>query len=361
MGLSATSLAVLNYRSFGEYVLEPDPGITVLVGRNAAGKTNLIEALQLLTAGQSFRRPRPRELLREGCTSGRMELALVGDGRHLTTGCELEVDRRSFTLNGKRVQASSIRGNLPSILFCPDDLDMVKRSASVRREAIDDFGVQLSGQYAKLVSSYERIVSQRNNLLKDPDCTPDLLAAWDESLVATGSALLMHRLSLLERVSDRLVAAYGGIAPGERLEVAYRSSIGGDPADRDEAAALFSSSLVRNRDEEFRRGLTLTGPHRDDISFLIDGRSAREFGSQGQQRSIVLAWKIAEVEVTHDILGKSPILLLDDVMSELDAARREAVVSFVRGEMQTIMTTTNLGYFSNGMLDGAKVVEIGDG
>lgn len=358
--MRAGTLAVADYRNFERFELGLDQGVTILIGRNAAGKTNLIEALQLLTAGQSFRKPRSCELVREGCERGHIELSLSGDGRALTTGCSFEDGKRSFLLNGKHVQAAGVRGILPSILFCPDHLDMVKRSASVRRDALDSFGVQLSGRYAKLVSSYERIVTQRNSLLKDPDCTPDLLISWDDSLVAAGTPLLMHRVSLLERIRAHLVEVYATIAPGERADAVYISSLGDLPAGRDEISKRFHEVLEEGREEDLRRGVTLAGPHRDDILFTIDGRPARAYASQGQQRSIVLAWKIAEVEVTRDVLGKEPILLLDDVMSELDAERREAVVSFVEGEMQTVITTTNLGYFSERILDGAKVVQIGD-
>lgn len=141
--------------------------------------------------------------------------------------------------------------------------------------------------------------------------------------------------------------------------MAYESTIGELGEGREEVSSQFLGALRERRTDEVRRGLTLVGPHRDEISFTIDGRSARDFGSQGQQRSIVLAWKIAEVEVTRDILGRPPLLLLDDVMSELDATRREAIMGFVAQEVQTVITTTNLGYFSDEVLDGAKVVRVG--
>ncbi len=170
--------------------------LTLLVGRNAAGKTNLVEALQLLTSGQSFRRPAPRELLREGDGRGLVRLTLEGEGRRIEHACELGGGRRVFVRNGKKTNASGVRGVLPSVLFCPDDLDMVKRSASVRRRALDDFGVQLNARYAALVSAYERVVEQRNNLLKERAIDPSLLAAWDEALVANGAALMQHRAAL---------------------------------------------------------------------------------------------------------------------------------------------------------------------
>ena len=369
MGIFATELSVLNYRSFPAFDLALDPGVTVLVGRNAVGKTNLVEALQLLTAGTSFRKPAPAELVREGCERGRVALTLEGDGRVLDMALEVAAGRRSFSRNGKKTTAAGVRGVLPSVLFCPDHLDMVKRSASVRRAALDDFGVQLNDGYAKLVASYERTVEQRNNLLKEWRPDPSLLAAWDESLAAAGSALLLHRQALLARIRTHFRDVHAAIAPHECADVAYVPSIDGldailaaddGAAARDAVSKRFIEALAGVRADELRRGMTLVGPHRDEVLFTIDGRPARDYGSQGQQRTLVLAWKIAEVQVTRDILGRSPLLLLDDVMSELDAGRRDAIMGFIEGEIQAVITTTNLGYFSGDVLDAAKVVRIGD-
>ncbi len=338
-------------------------GITVLVGPNAAGKTNLVEALQLLTAASSFRRPSPADMVRDGAPRADISLSLEGDGRHLDMAMVSERGRRTFIRNGKRVRAADIRGVLPSVLFCPDHLDMIKRSARVRRAALDDFGVQLNQSYAQLVSTYERALEQRNNLLKDRFASRDLLAAWDDTIVAAGASVLVHRLALLERIREHLVRVYTSIAPRETVDVRYRASVGDIPTDsardRDAVARHLAAALAETCDEEARRGMTLVGPHRDEVVFLIDGRDARSFASQGQQRSLVLAWKIAEVEVTRDILGYSPLLLLDDVMSELDASRREAVIRFIAGEIQTVITTTNLGYFTDELLSRARVVRIG--
>lgn len=363
MGILACGLSVRDFRSYDAYDLELAPGVTVLVGPNAAGKTNLVEALQLLTAGQSFRHPSPIDLVRGGAARAELSLKLEGDGRMVDLGLIAERGRRSFTKNGKKTNAPGIRGILPSVLFCPDHLDMIKRSASVRRAALDDFGVQLNESYAQLVGAYERTLEQRNNLLKDRFTAPELMGAWDDALVSAGSSVLVHRLALLDRVRDRLVDVYARIAPRETVDVRYRASIGDIPAaaarDRSAVASCFAAALAETCEDERRRGLTLVGPHRDEVVFLIDGREARSFASQGQQRSLVLAWKIAEVEVTRDILGRYPILLLDDVMSELDAARRDAIVRFVEDGIQTVITTTNLGYFSQEILERAKVVTIG--
>ena len=397
MAILARTLHVRNFRNYDDYTLELDPGVTVLVGRNAQGKTNLVEALQLATSGASFRKPSPAELVAEGEESCSISLRLEGDGRVVDLGCTVRDGKRSFTRNGKKCRAAGVRGVVPSVLFCPDDLDMIKRSASVRRAALDGFGVQLNEQYAQLLGTYERLVEQRNALLKERWCTREMLAAWNDSLAQAGASLLTHRLALLDRIRVRFVEAYAQIAPGEHADITYEASVDavlGDasgevaegPAAADESSVAGDRSAAsapsartggdrttqvawwRERmlaaldavfDDELRRGITLVGPHRDEIRFSIDGRDARAFASQGQQRSLVLAWKVAEVAVTRDILGRPPLLLLDDVMSELDAERREAFVRGIEDEVQTVITTTNLGYFSDAILDRAKVVTIG--
>lgn len=375
MSIYARTLSVTEYRSFPSFELDLARGVTVLVGHNAVGKTNLVEALQLLTSGRSFRKPSPRELARAGGPRCSMKLTLEGEGRVIDMGCAVEDGKRSFMRNGKRCRAAGVRGVVPSVLFCPDDLDLVKRGARLRREALDGFGIQLNESYAQLAGTYERTVEQRNSLLKEPFCTRDLLDAWNDSIASTGAALTVHRLALLSRIREHLIDVYAGLSGGEAADVSYVPSWGASDAitlpaaadassraDRIEAVrARIAAALDERAGEELRRGITLVGPHRDEVAFTIDGRDARTFASQGQQRSLVLAWKIAEVEVTREILGRPPLLLLDDVMSELDETRRQAFLGLVGGGVQTVITTTNLGYFDDSALERAKVVKIGGG
>ncbi len=362
----AREFSVAHYRSFDRYRLTLERRRDGTRGTQRGGKTNLIEALQLLTSGTSFRHPTAAELVRDGVGSCKIELRLEGDGRVLDMGLCVEDGKRSFSRNGKRCAAAGVRGVLPSVLFCPDHLDMVKRGASVRRAALDDFGVQLSARYADLSSTYGRCVTQRNALLKESWCCREMLGAWNESLARAGSALLVHRLALVDRLAGHVRDAYGQVASGEPADVSYVSTLGDLPQteDREElkgwAYERMLAALDERADEEMRRGVTLVGPHRDEIEFSVAGRSARSFASQGQQRTLVLAWKVAEVAVARGILGTAPLLLLDDVMSELDAGRRDAFLQLIGDDIQTVITTTNLGYFTDDLLDRAKVVSMGE-
>lgn len=361
MGLLVTELSLADYRSFERMSVSLSPTVTLFVGPNAAGKTNTVEALQLLTAGQSFRRPSPVQLVRDGATSARIDARLEGDGRVIDVRCDVTPMRRQFSRNGKRVRASEMPGTLMSVLFCPDDLALVKRGASGRRDELDDFGRQANRGYANVLGAYQRAVEQRNRLLKDERPDLGLLDAWDASVALGGATLLSARLRMFDRLAEKVSQVYEVVSGGECLECLYACTLGADARelDRDSLRDRFLARLEEGREEDLRRRQTCAGPHRDDVVFLIEGRDARAFGSQGQQRSVALALKMAEVELAAEILGEQPLLLLDDVMSELDGARRDAVMGFVSRGIQTVVTTTNLGYFSADLLNEAKVVDFG--
>ena len=361
MGLLVTELSLADFRSFERRRVSLSPTTTVLVGPNAAGKTNTVEALQLLTAGCSFRRPKPRELVREGAESARIDARLEGDGRVVDLRCDVTASRRQFSRNGKRCQAADMPESLMSVLFTPDDLSLVKRGASNRRDELDGFGRQANRGYSNVLAAYQRSVEQRNRLLKDEFPDPGLLDAWDASVALGGATLLEARLRLFSRLAEKVAEIYAELSRGERLECSYVCTLGDDVfgQSRDALRERFAAVLAERRGEDLRRQQTCAGPHRDDVTFLIDGRDARAFGSQGQQRSVALALKMAEVELADEILGSRPLLLLDDVMSELDARRRDAVVRFAQRGIQTVITTTNLGYFTGELLDASEVVRFG--
>ena len=361
MGLLVDSLELRDWRNFEHRDISFSPGMTVLHGHNAVGKTNTVEALQLLTAGVSFRKPRPVQLVREGCQSACATLNLRGDGRVVDVSCIVEGSRRKFRRNGKPCQSADVPESLMSVLFNPDDLAFVKRGASQRRDELDAFGRQANRGFAKVLAAYQRAVEQRNRLLKEDDPNLALLDAWDASVALGGATLLLARLRLFDRLVPKVCDIYAQICDGEELSCTYECTLGEDVSGmaRDELTARFLDRLANGRRDDLRRQQTLVGPHRDDLSFMLNGRDARTYGSQGQQRSVVLAWKMAEVGLAAEILGEQPLLLLDDVMSELDERRRAAVVGFVQGGIQTVVTTTNLGYFPPELLEASKVVSFG--
>ncbi len=360
-----TSLILDDVRNYDRLELRPHPELTVLVGPNAVGKTNVIEALQLVTAGASFRRPAWQDLVRWDRPAGRVSMRAEEGERILEV--TLDVTREgthTFSVNGRAKRRTvDVAGRLPSVTFTPDDLDLVKGPAERRRGAIDDLGGQLSPAYASLRRDFGRVVRQRNALLKE-ETSGAQMAAWDEQIAALGAKLLTHRLRLLGRVMDCARDSYQHMSSGESLSWRYAdrcglpAEAGAASLELEVAEAAIRVELERRAPEERRRATTLVGPHRDDVVFLVDGREARAFASQGQQRTVALAWKLAEVSVIEDLLKRRPVLLLDDVMSELDADRRASLRTAVAGRTQTFITTTNLGYFDAAALADATVVEL---
>ena len=206
MGLLVDSLELRDWRNFEHRDIAFSPGMTVLHGHNAVGKTNTVEALQLLTAGASFRKPRPIQLVREGCQNARATLNLRGDGRVVDVTCLVEGARRKFRRNGKPCQSQDVPESLMSVLFNPDDLAFVKRGASQRRDELDAFGRQANRGFAKVLAAYQRAVEQRNRLLKEDDPNLALLEAWDASVALGGATLLLARLRLFERLVPKVSA-----------------------------------------------------------------------------------------------------------------------------------------------------------
>lgn len=358
MGLKVENISLYNFRCFSSKIINLSAEISIFVGNNAAGKTNTIEALQLLTAGYSFRKSLPSQLILEGAPEAKIEVSLVGDGRKLENTCSIKEKRKQFFKNGKKCHTSDISGTLMSILFNPDDLLMIKGGALHRRDELDNFARQANKSYFNVLSSYNKTVEQRNKLLKTEWPDESLLDAWDVSLARGGSTLLHARLHLFARLAKKTCAIYQKLSGGEKLSMRYISSLGtiDKQNSREEITQIFLQVLSQVRLEDIRRKQTTKGPHRDDIEFLIENRDVKNFGSQGQIRTVVLALKMAEVLLSEELLGEKPLLLLDDVMSELDESRRKAIMDFIFHDIQTIITTTNLGYFSDETLRSAQIV-----
>lgn len=358
-----TRLSLQAFRNYKELSLEPGKGLTVFVGPNATGKTNLVEAIDLLSTGRSFRNPKWPELVRWGDQAAQLEMSL--ENEYGTHNVRLVIDRsgsRSWSRDGiKKYRVSDVVGLLPSVVFTPDDLSLAKGPAERRRTAIDDLGEQLSKTYGSIRRDYARVVRQRNLLLRDVSADSTALCVWNEQFVRLGASLYTHRRRLLTHMAIEAARVYADIAADERLELRYEDKIGGsivlgEDETHEQAMQLMNDALIAREADETRRQTTLVGPHRDDVVFLINGKDARAFASQGQQRSVALAWKWAEVKAIENIARQRPVLLLDDVMSELDAARREALTTLVVGRVQTFITTTDVSHFDHELLASAYVM-----
>lgn len=340
-----TALRLTDFRNYAALDFTPVPGLNVFVGPNAQGKSNLLEAIAMLATGKSFRARREVELIREG--SPRAEIggearipagaiflhaAIVRNGRGA---------RKSFDVNGSPVGFAGFLGRARVVTFVPADLHLVAGGPALRRTFLNSALAQLSPLYYRNLARYGKVVQQKAALLRGA-IAPDraLLLAYNDELLEPGAALMSARAAFVAEIAAAAEAVYERW-PGahERVEIAYEPNVAVNAADPRDALA---AALAAGVETELRRKTTLVGPHRDDVRLTIDGKPLSAFGSQGQQRTAVLALKVAEYETMRARAGDAPILLLDDVLSELDAERAGGFLAAVGSFEQAFLTTTEL-------------------
>ena len=344
------SLALRNYRNYARLDLEPGAHLNVFLGRNGQGKTNLLESIAILALSSSPRARRDAELIGPIAPEARIEAQVESGGRRVDIRVEYREEqgrtRRRIEVAGVARRAVDLPGILRVALFWPDDLNLVKAGPEHRRRLLNQLLVQVEAGYAAALGRYQRTLDQRNHLLKQiaaGEAGTATLDVWDEELAALGVRLGAARAAAvaeLDAAARRHHAAIGA----EELALAYA----GPPPD-------LLEGLRAARRLDVRRGVTTVGPHRDDIVITLDGRDARAFASQGQQRTAVVSIKLAEADVIEARSGEPPLLLLDDVLSELDPTRRAALLARLRGAAQVVVTSAESGPLAEGTLSTAEV------
>lgn len=363
MDLRIENIAFSHFRNYDTFSLDAVGDLTIFIGRNGVGKTNILEGINLLTSGDSFRHAQISQLLKEGSDHARVEMGASDGNRQLDISLDMEPGKKKYQVNGKVKALADYKGTLPAVSFTPDDLELAKKSSTVKRDAIDSLGMQLSKNYYVVHRDYEKTIRYKNRLLKEEASRP-LVESINDTLVLCASQLFCYRVALFNRLIPVVGGYYNDISnTDERFRAHYIPSWGSDEMgegapSRDDVKEWLYSELSRRMDEERARGRSLVGPHADKIVFTLSNRDASGFASQGQQRSIVLSWKLAEVRVVKQSLGTSPVLLLDDVMSELDAQRRDKLITFVNDDIQTFITATDLSNFNDELVEKAQVIQL---
>ncbi|MDP9211718.1 MAG: DNA replication and repair protein RecF [bacterium] len=357
MTLLLERLVLHNFRSYREAAFEWAPR-TVIVGPNAAGKTNLLEAAFLFATGKSFRAGREPEMVRWGETTARIEAAFKGERTNHRAAVTLDASgriiRKSLELDGKAKPTKELRRRFPMVLFSADDVRLVDGSPGRRRRALDVAIGQGSATYQQALSSYNRALASRNRLLEQiasREATEAELDVWDVQLAEAGTAVIEGRRRFFAESADALREAYAALTTASdhahgRLEAAHEPG-----------APDFAAVLAARRMQDIAVGTTTAGPHRDDWKLLLDGRVLASFGSGGEFRSAALAWRLAEADWLGARAGVAPILLLDDVFSELDAAR-SASLQAALPDGQTVITTPEAAAIPEALRTEAKVIEI---
>lgn len=366
-----TKLELNNFRNYESLNLNFDKQKTLFVGSNAQGKTNILEAIYYLSILNSKRAQKDAELIFWEQNFCRLRAEVLKNDLDI----ELEVlinppNKKQLKLNGvKKSKSSDFLGNLVAVNFCVDDLMLLRGAPADRRGWIDDCIARIYPSYQDRLLKYNKIRAHRNNLLKSlrgQSFSDDILSIWDEQLVISGSNLVYLRFKYLNEIKDIVREKYNIIATEEDLSIVYNSTILGEIRDFaqhsvEEIAGIFKEKMTEVRQEEIIRAKTLIGPHRDDIEFFINNKSALNFASQGQQRTIVLSLKLAEIDIIRQKIDDTPLLLLDDVLAELDKTRQNFLLRSIGEDIQTIITSTDAHGFEAEFLNDVKIYHVKKG
>lgn len=335
-------LKLKNFRNYDECFVEFQSGLNLISGKNGQGKTNLVEAIMLNALSKSPRTPRDDDMKQEGHSHSEAELCVSRRYGEVTLKCTLdEITKKTFFINSNEAKkVSDLFGNLVAVYFSPNDLKIVSGGPSERRDFMDTDIMQLSGSYYNLLQRYTKVLEQRNKLLKTVHIKSVIegqIDIWNEQLSTLAGQIIKTRKAFIEKLKIPATETMKNISKGEdRLDISYIGAKGETSA---EIKAEVLKALEYNLDKDMELGYTTIGPHRDDIKFELNGKDSKIFASQGQQRSIVLALKIAELEVFEKELEEKPILVLDDVFSELDSSRQKSLYKKFDG-VQVLMTGT---------------------
>ena len=352
------SLKLKNYRNYELLDLNFDPKTNILYGDNAQGKTNILEALYLSGTTKSHRGTKDRDIIRFGCDESHLETVVEKKGSCFQIDMHLKRSSpKGIAIDKIPIRkASELFGIVHFVFFSPEDLNIIKEGPAGRRRFIDLELSQLDRIYLNNLSNYNRVINQRNSLLKeiyDKDNLIDTLEIWDMQLVEYGTRVLERRKQFIEQVNEIISDIHYKLTGGkEKISLIYEDSTGN---------MSLENVLKKNRERDIRMKSTSSGPHRDDVCFVTDkGLDIRKFGSQGQQRTAALSLKLSEIELVKQVIHDTPILLLDDVLSELDKHRQNYLLDSIH-DIQTIITCTGLDEFVNHRFSINKIFHIRNG
>ncbi|MHB0912086.1 MAG: DNA replication/repair protein RecF [Armatimonadota bacterium] len=359
--MRVNQLILHNFRNYSDLSIQPDPKTNVLIGKNAQGKTSILEAIYLLATARSWKTGRDSEMVSWGEEAARVWAEVERDEQN-----DIEIEIQLYRTGKKQVSVNTIRqtrlgdllGQVNAVLIEPHDVDIVRGEPGQRRRFMNLEISQIQPQYCNLIADYKRVLEQRNRLLRESEYGGELLDVLSEQLVTYGVRILERRLSFVEKLAGIARVIHSQITDGEEelaIEYACSFPLGGEIEEQ------FRAALAEKRREELRRGITLVGPQRDDLIFAVNGVDARIYGSQGQQRSISLSLRLAELEIMEEGAGEPPVVLLDDVMTDLDEERRAHVFQMTRGRCQTFVTAASGRVFEPEFLAGSAVFKVSKG
>ncbi len=363
------TLLLRQFRNYKEQQVEFTAPKTILVGNNAQGKSNLLEAVELLATLRSHRMARDRDLIRDGEETSVLVASLERQAGVSDLSIILRRNgRRTVSLNGENLRRHmDFLGVLNAVQFSSLDLDLVRGGPEGRRHWLDTLLIQLEPVYAHILQQYNQVLRQRNAFLKSAQQQaishqPKELALWDAQLATTGTRVIRRRDRALTRLAPIAIAWHSRISGStEILQLKYSPNVPLEQNNLEEVQQAFLDKIQQRTVAELHQGTTLVGPHRDEVELTINHTPARQYGSQGQQRTLVLALKLAELQLIEEVVGEPPLLLLDDVLAELDLSRQNQLLDAIQARFQTLITTTHLGSFDSQWLNSSQILSVNAG
>ncbi len=349
------SLRLQNYRSYKDESFEFENGVNIIVGPNASGKTNLLEGILVISRGNSFRVHGGSELIQFNQPWARLDAKTSSSPRAVKIVADGSgKSKKQFVIDDKNFSRLSLGRQLPVVLFEPSSLLMLHGSPDARRDYMDGLLSQTEEDYSRQLRDYKRAVAQRNALLKHGPAAAGQLFAWDVRISEIGGRIAGRRLELIELINSRLGKIYSSLAGSNKTTTVLEYNTA---CRAGEYASSLLSLLEVRQSTDIDRGFTTVGPHRDDMTLLFDGHTASEAASRGETRTAILALKIIELEIIEKVHGQKPIVLLDDVFSELDGKRRRALTDVIRG-YQTFITTTDADVVIQHFMDKCHIIPL---
>jgi len=344
------SIKLKNFRNFSELNIDLNNILNIFIGDNGQGKTNLLESIYLCSIGKTFKLNSENDLIKFGQNSFEVEILINKENGSNIVSKVINItyvknQKRIVKINGVKLEKNSeLIGLLNNVIFTPDDLKIIKGSPIERRKFINIDISQIKPKYKYLLKNYKKVITGRNNILKDitNNSNRDVLSIWNDYLIDIGSEIIFYRKEYIKNLKHYAALIYANISDNkENFELLYKCDIGNvDNLSKNEIKEIFREKINKSIENEIFRKNSLYGPHKDDIIIKINDKDFKYFGSQGQQRSAVLAIKLAEIEIIKNEIGEYPILLLDDVLSELDNKRKNFLINYIKN-IQTIITSTD--------------------
>ena len=361
-----SKIELKNFRNYRRINLKLDPNINIFIGNNAQGKTNILESIYVLALTKSHRYGVENNLIEKGYDSCTLKGCIKDNNKLKELQLQLDKNKKYFFINSKEVKkVSDYISNMKIIMFCPEDLDIIKGSPLIRRNLLNIQLSQLFGNYVQYLNEFNKILKNRNEYLKMMAINnyTDIryLKILNQKLCERAIKIYTYRNQYLNFINQKLSSIYEKITTTDGLKVVYENNIDIDSFDEKEIENKYMLKLENNLKKEISQGTTLYGPHRDDFCFYLNDNNLRLFGSQGQQRMAIIAYKLAEIEIFKELLGTSPILLLDDIFSELDIYKRQKLLKYIPSDVQTIITTTDLKNIKNNIIKDSKVFIVDNG